>query len=254
MAAAWIGLAGAVVAAALSTWVAVRQSRADERLTELNHSLGEDMARLNHNLDVELHRRTALIDQQMNAEDVLSRYREPLAAAAFDLQSRLYNILKMDFFRKHGEGTDRSEEAIYTTLFRLAQYLGWTEILRRDVQFLNFPEATDTQHVTQLQLQISRCLLTDDYGHDMMIWTDQQRALGEQMIVEEHAKVICMGYARFRESCAGVFAIWCARLRAEVETPAAEERLRKVQNLLCELIEALDVKKLRYRPEDLQRA
>ena len=27
-----------------------------------------------------------------------------------------------------------------TTLFRLAQYFGWTEILRRDIQFLSFPE------------------------------------------------------------------------------------------------------------------
>jgi hypothetical protein len=254
VAVAWIGFAGAVMAAILSAWVAVRQSRANERLTQLNHSLDEQMTRLNHDLDAELHRREAMIDQAMNAEDVLSRYREPLAAAAFDLQSRLYNILKMEFFRKHGEGTDRDVEAMRTTLFRLTQYLGWTEILRRDIQFLSFPEAEDTRHVAHLQLQISRCLLTYDYGHEMMIWSDEQRALGEEMIVEEHGKVMCMGYARFRKHCDGAFAAWCQRLREEVQAPEAEPRLREVQHLLCQLVETLDAQKLRYSPQDLQRA
>jgi hypothetical protein len=227
----------------LSTWVAIRQSRAEERLTQLNH-----------NLDAELHRREAMIDRELSAEDVLSRYREPLAAAAFDLQSRLYNILRLDFFAKHGEATDRGEEASRTTLFRLTQYLGWTEILRRDIQFLSFPEAEDTRRVAQLQREISKCLLTDDFGPEMMIWSDQQRALGEEMIVEEHSKVMCMGYARFSESCDGVFAVWLDRLRNEVQAPAAAPRLLRLQHLLCQLVEILDPLKLRYRSEDLQRA
>jgi hypothetical protein len=251
---AWIGFAGAVVAAIFSGWVAVRQSRMDERLTQINHSLDERLSRLNHDLDAELHRREAVIDQEMNAEDVLARYREPLAAAAFDLQSRLYNILTLDFERKHGEGTERAEEALRTTVFRLNQYLGWREILRRDIQFLSFPEADETRRVAHLLLEVSRCLLSDEYGHDMMIWSDQQRALGEQMIVDEHGTVMCMGYARFRRSCDGVFAPWCERMRVELGAPSAQPRLRDVQNLLCQLVEMLDEQQLRYDAQDLQRA
>ena len=136
----WIGFAGGVVAAVISALVAIRQSRMDERL-----------ARLNHDLDAEVHRRTAIIDRDLRAEEVLTRYREPLAAAAFDLQSRLYNILRLDFFRKVGNSQALTEEALRTTLFRLAQYFGWTEILRRDIQFLSFPEADETRRVAQLQ-------------------------------------------------------------------------------------------------------
>lgn len=136
MAVAWIGFAGAVLAALISGGVALRQARTDAQV-----------ARLNADLQTEVHRRTALFDQQMNAEAVLSRYREPLAGAANDLQSRLYNILTMDFFVRHEEATGRLDEALRTTLFRLAQYFGWTEILRRDIQFLSFPQAADTRRV-----------------------------------------------------------------------------------------------------------
>ena len=242
VAAAWIGFAGGVVAAVISVLVAIRQSRMDERL-----------ARLNHDLDAEVHRRTAIIDRDLRAEEVLARYREPLAAAAFDLQSRLYNILRLDFFRKVGNSEALIEEALRTTLFRLAQYFGWTEILRRDIQFLSFPEADETRHVAQLQSEISRCFLSDSYSRALMIWGDEQRAIGERMIVEEHGKVLCMGYASFRERCDTTFAAWCERLRNELQNEPARTRLSDVQHLLCELVEALDANRVRYT-QDLERA
>jgi hypothetical protein len=242
VAAAWIGFAGGVVAAVISALVAIRQSRADDRL-----------ARLNHDLDAEIHRRTAIIDRELNAEDVLTRYREPLAAAAFDLQSRLYNILRMNFLEKYGDRHGRASEALQTTLFRLAQYFGWTEILRRDIQFLSFPEDDATRRVAHLQSEISKQFLTDNYGATLMIWADEQRALGEQMIVEEYGKVLCMGYAKFREQCVDTLAPWCERLKIELPEESASARLRQVQHLLCELVETLDTRRVRYS-EDLERA
>ncbi len=242
MAAGWIGFAGAIVAAVISVVVAIRQSRTEERL-----------ARLHHELDAEVHRRTAIIDRELRAEDVLTRYREPLAAAAFDLQSRLYNILRLDFFAKFGDRHPRAEDALRTTLFRLAQYFAWTEILRRDIQFLSFPEDDQTRHVAQLQSEISKGFLTDSHGPTLMIWGDEQRAIGEQMIVEEHGKVLCMGFANFREQCDTTFAAWCDRLRSELCDESARGRLRHVQHLLCDLVETLDAKRLRYT-QDLERA
>jgi hypothetical protein len=239
--AAWIGFAGGVVAAVMSTLVALRQSRMDERL-----------ARLNHDLDAEVHRRTAIVDRDLRAEEILTRYREPLAAAAFDLQSRLYNILRLDFFRKVSNSQALGEEALRTTLFRLAQYFGWTEILRRDIQFLSFPEADETRRVAQLQSDISRCFLSDSYSRALMIWGDEQRAIGERMIVEEHGKVLCMGYARFREQCNTTFAGWYDRLRDELENESTRARLHEAQHLLCELVETLDAKRVRYT-RDLER-
>jgi hypothetical protein len=242
VAAAWIGFAGGLVGAVISATVAVRQTRMAERL-----------AQLNHDLDTEVHRRTAIIDRDLVAADVLTRYREPLAAAAFDLQSRLYNILRLEFFDRYGDSHPRAEEALTTTLFRLSQYFGWTEILRRDIQFLSFPEDDDTRRVARLQSEISKCFLTHTYGQAMMIWSDEQRAIGELMIVEEHSKVLCMGYATFHGRCDDRFAGWRERIREELRDESALARLRDIQHLLCELVETLDHKRIRY-PQDLERA
>lgn len=241
MAVAWIGFAGGLIAALVSAVVAMRQSRMAERL-----------ARISHDLDVEKDRKAALFDRDLRAEEVLTRYREPLAAAAFDLQSRLYNILELRFFEKFGEG-ERSEDALETTLFRLAQYFGWTEILRRDIQFLSFPEAEDTRRVSKLQSDIARCFLRDDYADGLMIWSDEQRGLGERMIVADDGKVMCMGYATFRDRDDAVFGRWRERLADAVDQPDSRVRLRDVQHLLCELVETLDSRRIRYT-QNLDRA
>lgn len=222
---AWLGFASGVFATVVGAVVAVRQTRLK-----------------------------ASLEAEARAEEVLARYREPLAAAAFDLQSRLYNILELQFFDNFGEPHPRSEEALRTTLFRIAQYFGWSEILRRDIQFLSFPEAENTQRVIGLQRKIAKCFLTDDYGEELMIWADQQRAIGELMIVEEHGKVLCMGYARFRKECDGVFAQWRGQLRHDLLGEASHERMREVQHLLCKLVETLDEKRVRYSAEELKRA
>lgn len=242
MTVAWIGFAGAVIAALISGGVALRQARTDERV-----------ARLNADLETEVHRRTALIDRELSAEAVLARYQEPLAAAAYDLQGRLYNILRMEFFVRHDEESGRLDEGLRTTLFRFAQYFGWTEILRRDIQFLSFPEDETTRHVAGLQLEVTRCLLTDDYGHAMMIWSDQQRALGEEMIVGEDGRLHCLGYAGFSKCYDETFGGWAARFEDELRRTDARDRLRDLQHHLCNLVEALDPKKLRYS-QQLERA
>jgi hypothetical protein len=242
MPAAWIGFAGGVIAALISATVAVRQARMMEGLT-----------RLESDLETERHRQAAAFDQSLAAEGVLTRYREPLAAAAFDLQSRIYNILRLDFFGKYTNGNGRADDAVATTVFRLAQYFGWTEILRRDIQFLSFPEDADTRRVAHLQAEIARCFLTDRYGSALMIWRDEQRAIGEHMIVEEHGKVLCMGYARFSDTCAVTFGALRDRVRLDVSDATVHNRLRDAQHLLCELVETLDRRRVRYT-EDLQRA
>ena len=254
MTAAWIGLASGIIAATVSVFVAIRQSRADEKLELLKATLGTELEKVKSELAVEIHQREALIDRDLRAEDVLARYREPLAAAAFDLQSRLYNLLRLEFLGKFGGAHPRNETALRTTLFRLAQYFGWTEILRRDIQFLSFPEAEETRRVAKLQSDVAKAFLTDDYGHAMMIWADEQRAIGELMIVDEHDRIMSMGYAAFSGRCDGVFKPWLDRLRNELAEPDAQARLRDAQHLLCSLVETLDADRIRYEVDHLERA
>lgn len=60
-AAAWIGFAGGVIAAVLSTFVGLR-ARVNERLT-----------RLKSELDAEVHARAVLLDRDLRAEETLAR-------------------------------------------------------------------------------------------------------------------------------------------------------------------------------------
>jgi hypothetical protein len=235
--AAWIGFGGGVVATVVSAFVALRQSDMAQKLALLTRKL----------------------DDEAKAKEILDRYREPLASAAFDLQSRLYNILRMDFLDLYGEGKPRADEAIRTTVFRLAQYFGWTEILRRDIQYLSFQNDDVTIAVAKLQAEISWHFLKHEVGAEqlapeMMIWSDEQRAIGERMIVEDNGKLRCMGYATFGEHCDDIFAPWCERLRTELGSEAAQLRMRAVQNKLCDLVRLLDEKHVRYSEEFLQPA
>jgi hypothetical protein len=239
---ALIGVAAGVIGTLSSAVVALRQSRVSERL-----------ARLNSELETERHERIAHVDRHMRAEDVLTRYREPLAAAAFDLQSRCYNILRLNFLGKFDNGHERHPEAQTTTVFRFAQYFGWAEILRRDIQFLSFPEADDTRRVAQLQSAITRCLASSKDDAPLMIWADEQRAIGERMIVRENDQVLCMGYARFCDEYDPRFAALCKRLLDDLPDPSSRQRLRDLQHLLCDLVETLDTRRVRYT-EDLDRA
>jgi hypothetical protein len=210
------------------------------------------LARLKNNLEAELHERIARVDRQLNAEELLTRYREPLAGAAFDLQSRCWNILEKDFFVKFGDAHERSGDALMTTLFRFAQYFGWTEILRREVQFLSFPTAQETRDVTDLQQRIAERLATSATDEPLMIWVDEQRAIGERMIVESADKVRCMGYGAFCDSYDECFARHFSRVRDELAAPLSTTRYREVQHLLCDLVATLDKDHVRY-PEKLLR-
>lgn len=64
---------------------------------------------------------------------MMSQVRDPLLWAAFDLQSRIFNIVDQFFLRAyflHGSEEERAY-AKRSTVFVFAQYLAWMEIVRR---------------------------------------------------------------------------------------------------------------------------
>ena len=178
------------------------------------------------------------------AEDVLRRYRRPLAAAAYDLQRRLFNIIDLDFLEAYAtRRNERKDDAIESTLYRIAQYFAWTEILRRDVQFLEFGKLQETREVAELQAKIGHKFATDDLPRQFMLWHDEQRAIGELMIDRDHH---CMGYARFFEQRKERSWPWVERLETELQHGDAQtsQRLLEIQHLLVELVEKLDQDKV----------
>jgi hypothetical protein len=75
------------------------------------------------------------------ADRVLASYRDPLLRSAYDLQSRIYNIYRTGGFR----GGRDPEYFRLNTLFLIAELLGWLEIIRREVQFLDLSAVQATK-------------------------------------------------------------------------------------------------------------
>jgi hypothetical protein len=178
------------------------------------------------------------------AEAVLDRYREPLAGAAFDLQSRLWNILDNYFLDEYAKpGNERRVEAVGTTLYRIAQYFAWTEMLRRDIQFLQFSDKPKTKKVAELQVEVADKFNTDGYPGErqLMIWKDAQRAIGELMIQHSDGKTTVLGYAGFLKNYSN-FRPWLERVERALQPGLAPKshRLTDIQHDLVALVKELD--------------
>jgi hypothetical protein len=90
--------------------------------------------------------------RRIESEKTLSRYREPLARAAYDLQSRLYNILEQGLIAAYFDNGDERERSyvVDNTAFLIAQYLAWTEIIRRDIQYIDLGQDEETRKLARL--------------------------------------------------------------------------------------------------------
>jgi hypothetical protein len=103
------------------------------------------------------------------------------------------------------------------------------------------------------QSETARRFLSDGYGPAVMIWADQQRAIGELMIVEQYGKLLCMGYATFATAATTRSHPGAKPCGTSLRRNRAPPRLRDIQHLLCELVETLDMRRVRYT-QDLDRA
>jgi transcriptional regulator of met regulon len=226
----------AIVAATASLLVAVVNVVAGERRERRIRTLEE---------------RAKKEERELEAEKVLDRYRGPLVSAAFDLQERLDNIIdpKRSFLRAYGtRRSARREEAVRSTLFRVAQYFGWTEILRRDIQLLNFREPDQRRAVTELFADVGRTFADDRLGTRFMLWFEEQRAIGERMIDDEREVATCVGYATFNQQYEQDFARWLDGFAKDLthEQASTSRRLIELRSKLRLLVEYLDPDEERY--------
>jgi hypothetical protein len=196
------------------------------------------------------------LQSRREAKAVLQKHREPLLAAAYELQARLHNILCNRFVDEYilGGKAEKQAAALESTLYVFAQFFGWRELIRREIQFLRFSKDDETREVARLLRDIGEAFLTDDYGRQFMIWRVEQRGLGERMIVNSDGKPMCMGYATFIESRA-TMSEWLDPLERDLNqlNEDGRRRLTTLQHLLLELVLRLDEDRTRY-PFELEKA
>lgn len=209
------------------------------------------------------------------ATQTLNYFRDPLLRAAFDLQSRLYNIEARSFLDRywtHGDDDQRIYSR-WSTLWLFGQYLGWVEILRREVQYLDLGTRAANRRLQRGLSEISAALASDSRGHTnrFVIFRSDQRAIGEFMVAERPNladRPDCIGYSEFSGKLAGlersasatppsmdaaVVLAWADRFTRDLEAEAATTgggemsgRVVAIQRRLVDLLDLLDPDRLRY--------
>ena len=212
-------------------------------------------------LSSELEEQQRIKTRQEQAEELRARYRDPLLAAAFDLQSRLYNIVAKNFLVRYMHESEGSRRyAIDNTLHLLAEYLAWMEIIRRDIQFLDLGEEVANRKWLRALEDVRNILARDDLDPVLRVFRGEQRAIGETMTVmlkdsRTGRERESLGYAQFvsrREEAA--FNHWFERLEEDLkllaEDPEAHrERPILLQHKLIDVLEILDPQGKRFPAE-----
>lgn len=187
--------------------------------------------------------------REEEAERLLRRYRDPLVRSAFDLQSRLYNIVTHDFLGTYYmRGTELERRyAFENTLYVVGEYLGWVEIMRREVQFLDLRDVDKNRELSERLDTVSQLFLAQDPDPTLRIFRGEQRAIGDVMMssLPSGARE-CIGFAAFIERRADpAFSSWFEKLGADVELLASEpgrhqKRAVAIQRVLIDLLDFLD--------------
>jgi hypothetical protein len=189
--------------------------------------------------------------REAKAEALLAKYRDPMLAAAHSLQCRFFSIVQLGFLRIYYNKTDRDKQyARNHTLYAIAEYLGWVEVVRREVQFLDLGDVESTRRLQELLHEISAGLVTDGIPLNFRLFSGYQRAIGELMLTErnrgEGTFFDCIGFAEFSHRIANCeFSAWFETLTDSIEAAATSRdpdysRLILVQHNLIDLIDFLD--------------
>ena len=81
--------------------------------------------------------------------------------------------------------------------FIVVQYFAWTEIIRNEIQYIDFQGSEKSKQMSQLRDKINSLWQTDRYRDSFRICAGKQRAIGEVMIEGCENRRDCIGYTRF---------------------------------------------------------
>lgn len=196
---------------------------------------------------------------EQRTRHLLDRYQEPLVRAAYDLQSRLFNILELDLLATTHPRPGGQDYAASSTAWLFGQYFGWVEIVRREVQFLDLPERGEGSGLQGALFAVSVVCSSDRSldGPTFQIFRSDQRAMGELMITDGHdaagqPRSDCLGYATFVRNLRDdrYFTDWFADLLRWVEELRDNAgnllRLRRLQHALLDVVDVIDHDHRRY--------
>jgi len=204
--------------------------------------------RLSHQLDDERARRR----EEESATKAAERVYEPLAQAAAELQSRIYNIVETGWVPLMKRYESHGDYALTSTAFLFAHYFGWIEA-RRQAVLSSSGEGRRDEEVQRLIDGVLRILRRSDDSEGFLFFTTEQRGIGELMCsFETHPDTgvrtpNVMGYAAFEKKyrTKPEFAKWFRPITVGMELVSTGDvrRLVAIQTALVALIDTLDPKR-----------
>jgi hypothetical protein len=204
-------------------------------------------------LEAQLALQKAQADRQAETAQTARRFREPLGRAAYELQSRIFNIVSGGFLAIYLEkGDDRTRlYAVKHTLFVMTQYFAWTELIRREIQFIDLGADEETRKLAQLQHKIYSVWQTDRYSPLLRVFGGEQHAIGERMIREGPRGPQCIGYATFLDYLKSepdplIFALEMDVKSLGQRLEQALPRLIELQHSLIDLVVFMDPEGVRF--------
>src|SRR6185436_3685141 len=232
LATAIIAGAVALVAAGVAAWASLAAVRLQQRVWQLEKTE----------------------QRQIELIKTVAPYREPLARAAYDLQSRIFTVVTSDYFGPSMAAASAREQAyrLQNTAFLFAQLFAWMEITRREIQFIDLGNDLDTRTLAHRQDSLHSQLHIEALGSTFRIFPGEQRGIGERMIAGKRPALECIGYGTFLNRIAApsvdpLLALLQSEVASLAASPApARPRLVAVQNSLIDLLQVLDPKFLRF--------
>ena len=161
--------------------------------------------------------------QRRTLEQLYQKYRDPLLLVARELVSRMVEILdhyptvylteKVLSSRPSKQVENNIEDPYFqryklvSTAYRVSAFLGWLELYRQEITFLN---SGNNEHAKSLELAIGyiRSDLADgqlnkaeDWNkwRDTLVFREELRAIGESMIEVRGTTRAIIGYGRYCE-------------------------------------------------------
>ena len=93
------------------------------------------------------------LKEALEKQKKVATYTEPLARACYDLQSRIFNVLKKNFLQAYlTGGTEKTKAyAKNNTAYLIAQYMCWMELARKGIEFMDLGDDEKTRDLLSLQ-------------------------------------------------------------------------------------------------------
>lgn len=205
--------------------------------------------------------------QQQALNQVYQKFRDPLSLAASELASRTREIVKHypTVYLTSEVLASRPERQIandiddpyfrryklISTLYRFCAFLGWVELYRQEVTYLNSGSTVQSEALERAIESVREDLADGnlneapnwDQWRDTLVFREELRAIGESMIEPRGSARTVMGYGSFVElldSANSPTARWARVLQnflLDLEPERPDFRRTRLQRLLVHLVD-----------------